>query len=291
MAYWWVNQGKTFDSASEDGYLWAPNPAKPVKPDWTNMLRLQVGDTVFCYSKKELKAVCTITAPPAAMISPYPDKWTAAEPGTVVLADFVKLPNPLTYKSIVTGPNAISFNGSYPVLQLKEKPALGYLFSLPDSVGQQLVQLCGVSLPSPNVPAIPQPNRSGTTRLFLGLARVGQGIFGKEVRKACNQVCAATGLQGKGLMLQAAHIKPWCDADDFERLDPENGILLHATLHHAFDEGLVSFDDNGEVVFKAGYSQIAKQLGFTEQAKLPSVLLTPKRKKYLEFHRKTFKFA
>lgn len=291
MAFWWVNQGQTFANARQDGFLWAPNPTKPSKPDWTNMLRLQVGDIVFCYSKKMLRAVCTIAASPAPMMSPYPNDWKHDEPGTVALADYVDLTTPLSYAAITSGASAISLAGAYPKLQLPDKPALAYLFELPPTAGTQLLALCGVAPPSANVPAIPTKNAKGTTRLYLRLARVGQGVFGKEVREASANRCAATGLQGEGMILQAAHIKPWEVCSDIERLDPENGLLLHATLHHAFDQGLVSFDDAGLLLLKPGTNPIAGKIGLTPQTQLPSTLLTPNRRKYLKSHRKEFGFS
>lgn len=290
MAFWWVNQGQTYDNALQNGFLWAPNPTKPSKPDWTNMLRLQVGDIVFCYSKKHLRAICTITAPPASLMSPYPKDWNHEEPGTVALADYVELTTPLSYAAVTSGANAISLAGAYPKLQLPDKPTQAYLFELPPAAGTQLLALCGVAPPSANVPPIPAKNAKGTTRLYLRLARIGQGVFGKEVRKGSANCCAATGLQGEGMILQAAHIKPWELSSDVERLDPENGLLLHATLHHAFDQGLVSFDNSGLLLLKPGVNPIAGQLGLTPQTQLPSALLTPSRKKYLTGHRKKHGF-
>lgn len=297
MAFWWVNQGQTFANAVKDGFLWAPNPTKPSKPDWTNMLRLQVGDVVFCYSRKMLRAVCTITAPPAAMMSPYPDDWKHDEPGTVALADYVQLATPLSYAAVTSGPNGISLAGAYPTLQPLDaarqplnKPAQAYLFELPAAAGAQLLALCGVAPPSANVPPLPAKNAKGTTRLYLRLARVGQGVFGKEVRKASGNSCVATGLQGDGLILQAAHIKPWERCNDIERLDPENGLLLHATLHHAFDQGLISFDDAGLLLLKPGVNPVAGKFGLTPQTQLPSILMTPSRRKYLKGHREEFGF-
>jgi hypothetical protein len=290
MAFWWVNQGRTFANALQDGFLWAPNPTKPSKPDWTNMLRLQVGDIVFCYSKKKLRAVCTITAPPAAMFSPYPSDWKHDEPGTVALADYVELATPLSYAAVISGPNAVSLVGAFPKLQLADKPALAYLFELPHAAGTQLLALCNIVPPSANAPAIPAKNAKGTTRLYLRLARVGQGVFGKEVRKACADCCAATGLQGLGMILQAAHIKSWEKSSDAERLDPENGVLLHATLHHAFDQGLLSFDNAGSLLLKPGMDPLASRIGLTPETQLPLALLTPRRRKYLQCHRERFGF-
>lgn len=53
-----------------------------------------------------------------------------------------------------------------------------------------------------------------------------------------------TGISDAAL-LRASHIKPWKNASDAERLDVHNGLLLSALWDAAFDEGLVTFDDDG----------------------------------------------
>ncbi|ARK30123.1 McrB family protein [Halalkalibacter krulwichiae] len=58
-AFWWVNQGKTHNQEKEGGFLWAPQKSKrgfPV-PHHVSLLRARVGDFVFCYSDKEIKAL------------------------------------------------------------------------------------------------------------------------------------------------------------------------------------------------------------------------------------------
>jgi predicted restriction endonuclease len=48
--------------------------------------------------------------------------------------------------------------------------------------------------------------------------------------------------------LRASHIVPWADCDDEQRLDIHNGLLLSALWDGAFDQGLVSFADDGAVL-------------------------------------------
>src|ERR1700722_3137446 len=50
-------------------------------------------------------------------------------------------------------------------------------------------------------------------------------------------------------LLRASHIIPWSECgSDAERLDVRNGLLLSALWDAAFDAGLVSFDNDGEVI-------------------------------------------
>jgi putative restriction endonuclease len=55
-------------------------------------------------------------------------------------------------------------------------------------------------------------------------ARVGQGIFRDRLERI-ESACRVTGIMDRRY-LQATHIKPWKDADDREKLDGANGLLL-----------------------------------------------------------------
>ena len=57
-------------------------------------------------------------------------------------------------------------------------------------------------------------------------------------------------------LLRASHIKPWARCEtDAERLDVYNGLLLAAHLDAAFDAGLVSFSDEGAILFSSHFAQ------------------------------------
>jgi len=86
-----------------------------------------------------------------------------------------------------------------------------------------------------------------TTKQQVVDARRGQGAFRIALEKAWGGGCAITRTANSSL-LRASHIKPWRDADNRERLDPDNGLLLLATLDAAFDTGFISFDDAGRIL-------------------------------------------
>jgi predicted restriction endonuclease len=77
-------------------------------------------------------------------------------------------------------------------------------------------------------------------------ARRGLGSFRQNVEKF-EQACRVTGLLDRR-HLRATHIKPWRDADDGERLDGENGLLLSPHVSHLFERGYISFGDDGELL-------------------------------------------
>jgi putative restriction endonuclease len=67
--------------------------------------------------------------------------------------------------------------------------------------------------------------------------------------------CAVTGVTEPRL-LRASHIKPWAKCEtDAERLDVYNGLLLAAHLDAAFDVGLISFSDEGAILFSSQFTQ------------------------------------
>ncbi|WP_187971067.1 HNH endonuclease [Aquibium microcysteis] len=83
-----------------------------------------------------------------------------------------------------------------------------------------------------------------TERKALIAARIGQGKFRKRVLALWNGRCAVTGCSLVAV-IRASHLLPWRAATNEERLDPENGLPLVATLDALFDAGLISFDPDG----------------------------------------------
>ncbi|MGB2552084.1 HNH endonuclease [Campylobacter sp. MOP51] len=69
--------------------------------------------------------------------------------------------------------------------------------------------------------------------------RIGQSKFRKDVLLR-DESCVVTGISNPSLLI-ASHIKPWFACDDFERTNPDNGILLSATYDRLFDRGLITF--------------------------------------------------
>ena len=49
-------------------------------------------------------------------------------------------------------------------------------------------------------------------------------------------------------LLVASHIIPWA-SNETERMNPENGICLSSLYDKAFDKGLISFTNDGKVIF------------------------------------------
>ncbi len=88
---------------------------------------------------------------------------------------------------------------------------------------------------------------NATERKGLVTSRIGQGAYRKSVLHRWNFACAVTGYE-KNEILIASHIVPWKHANDDERLDVHNGILLSPTYDALFDQHLISFENNGKII-------------------------------------------
>lgn len=86
----------------------------------------------------------------------------------------------------------------------------------------------------------------------------------------------------------ASHIKPFRDALGTEEYDVNNGLLLSKNIDCLFDQGFITFANNGKLIL----SKFLKQdvVAFLQRYSLDKKLMTDKRKEYLIYHRtKIFK--
>jgi putative restriction endonuclease len=91
------------------------------------------------------------------------------------------------------------------------------------------------------------PNLTQTQKEQLVKSRIGQGAF-RDGLLAKWKRCCMTGCEIRPI-LRASHIKPWRHSNNGERLDVFNGLLLSPNMDALFDGGLISFSDNGEILY------------------------------------------
>ena len=118
--------------------------------------------------------------------------------------------------------------------------------------------------------------------------RIGQGKFRKALDKLWDGKCAILGLQTREV-LRASHIKPWRESSSEERMDPHNGLLLSAHLDALFDRYLISFDEQGEILFSNALHR--EVLTFNLNGAKLRGRLSKKQYGYLECHRNQFRSA
>ena len=114
-------------------------------------------------------------------------------------------------------------------------------------------------------------------------SRVGQGTFRAEVLGMWDSRCCVTGSRTLDA-IRASHIKPWRDSDKHERLDPNNGLPLVATLDALFDAGLITFAQNGKLLFSECLDSTERQILNLSGLRL---IRQPNERieKYLAYHR------
>lgn len=111
--------------------------------------------------------------------------------------------------------------------------------------------------------------------------RVTQGKFRDSLLKR-DKKCVICGLDIE-LLLVASHIKPWSNANDYEKQDENNGILLCANHDALFDKGYISFDDYGKIyISKLIDKDSYKMLNINEAI---SIKINENQDKYMEYHR------
>lgn len=84
-------------------------------------------------------------------------------------------------------------------------------------------------------------------------------------------------------VLIASHIKPYVECEENEKFDADNGLLLSKNIDNLFDNGWITFDDDGTVLCSDNLDiRIKSEL---QKQKLDKKYLNEKRLKYLKYHR------
>jgi putative restriction endonuclease len=122
-----------------------------------------------------------------------------------------------------------------------------------------------------------------TTRAAIVKARVGQGLFRRLVLQLYG-CCLVTNIEEPKLLV-ASHIKPWkdCRKNPQECLDPHNALLLSPTWDRLFDQGFVSFSENGEMLISDNLTNDVQE---ALNANVTSIKLTERQSSYMAFHRR-----
>ena len=121
----------------------------------------------------------------------------------------------------------------------------------------------------------------GESRDAVVKVRVNQGVFREKLLQKYSKCCLC-GVSNKAL-LTASHIKPWCKSNALEKLDIENGFLMCPNHDRLFDQGWITFDNNGKIIIADEMSQ--EDRIFMNVNKDMKITLSEKNKIYLQYHR------
>jgi putative restriction endonuclease len=114
-------------------------------------------------------------------------------------------------------------------------------------------------------------------------ARQGQGKYRTSLINEMRE-CLVTGVNDERMLI-ASHIKPWRSANDEEKIDKYNGLLLTPTFDRLFDQGFITFSDDGKIFVSPYLSPMnIRRLSLIPNKKC-DLIYNKKRCEYLEFHR------
>lgn len=127
-------------------------------------------------------------------------------------------------------------------------------------------------------------NINNEERKVLVKSRWNQGVFRNLLIKKYNNTCPLTNIKHNDLLI-ASHIKPYSKCSREESIDEDNGILLSALADKLFDKGLISFDNDGNIIYSNKLCEI-DLVKIKEHIKDNNKLnLTFKMSHYMKYHR------
>ncbi|MCE5975243.1 HNH endonuclease [Sinirhodobacter sp. WL0062] len=273
VAYWWVNNKQTYAHEVGGNYLWSPTTRSDGGRNefYENMKRVRPGDVVFAFAGGEIRAVGVCSAP--AILAPKPGEFGATGEnwggdGWRVPVEFTRLSTPLRPKDHMDV-LAPTLPEKYSPIQANGNGNQGaYLAAVPVEMAAAVIELLGplwaeidrstTIEPAHQIEAIEASeeqverelrNRTDldeTDKLQLVKSRRGQGIYRQNL-EGFEKSCRITGVSNRR-HLRASHIKPWRASTTFEKLDGNNGLLLSPHIDHLFDQGFISFADDGALL-------------------------------------------
>jgi len=112
---------------------------------------------------------------------------------------------------------------------------------------------------------------------------IAQRMFRGNLLRLWQGSCAVTSVQ-EPRVLRFGHIKPWADSNLQEKVDHFNGLLLVPNLDTLFNEGFISFQNDGHILVSRNWRDDDKRrMHITPDLRLRAV--HSRSRCYLEYHR------
>ena len=300
MRYWWVSQNATFKHELDGGYLWSPKENKNHQSlqYYDNMRLIRDGDPIVSYVKGRVVAVSTAVG--EAYSAPKPDEFGSAgnewsNEGWRVDADYRSLKEEISPKEHLKSIKPL-LPDKYSPLKSDGNGNQAYLFEIGKELFEFLMGLCNNQFSGDFIDEVQEAEITQEIKIYLSnitdeverettgigikKSRKGQGLFKSRVKNV-EQSCRVTSAIGQPL--QASHIKPWSKSNCIEKLDGNNGLLLSPHIHWLFDQGYISFTDEGELkISKCCDPNILKAWGIHEKN---TGTFKNEQKIYLNYHR------
>src|SRR5438309_1261847 len=208
MAFWLVYQGDSYARSRAGGYLWAPKRGRSNqrRQYWTNMTLVQPGDIVFSGVDNAIRAVSM--ASDAAQDADWPDprderNW--GREGWRLNVTYYDLPRPLAYSEWVPAVRS-ELTYRHSPFDIAGEPNQGFLYALPNSVGELLLKLSEASGLDVALEAARKTyfSVSETQKEAIVNARGGQGEFRNRLIEVWQGRCSLSGVDRPEL-LRASH--------------------------------------------------------------------------------------
>lgn len=127
-------------------------------------------------------------------------------------------------------------------------------------------------------------NLNATERDTLVKARIGQGEYRDRLIQKYHGRCIITRLSLPEILI-ASHIKPWAASNNRERISSDNGLLLSATYDRLFDQGLISFENDGHILLSSIITSDNAEILNLNRSKKYDILCNPTMSGFLSYHR------
>ncbi|MCR5609030.1 MAG: HNH endonuclease [Lachnospiraceae bacterium] len=122
----------------------------------------------------------------------------------------------------------------------------------------------------------------GEEKEVLIKQRINQSRFRQGLLNKYKCKCALCGMSLEATLI-ASHIKPWSKSDSCEKVDIENGLLLCPNHDKLFDEGYISFDNDGKIMISSILdADNCIKLNVVSKMK---IMMSDRLKIYMEYHR------
>lgn len=318
MRYWWVNQNQTYNQELSGGYLWSPkrNSHGGRNPFYESMREVSPGDVIFSFNNTRIPSIGL--AQSHCYECPKPEEFGNTglnweKIGWKVNVNYQPLNNvicPRDHMSIIKP----LLPDRYSPLQQTGRGNQGvYLTELDERLASAITNLIGrqaellvngnrINEASSSYKSDPtsfiewethikhqiesDTALTKTERQTLVNSRIGQGRF-KDNVKQIESRCRITKVD-RAEHLRASHLKPWRDADNAERLNGENGLLLTPSIDHLFDRGFISFEDNGDLLMSpVSHKESLRKMGVPIDSVFNTGAFTEGQKEFLDYHRES----
>jgi hypothetical protein len=318
VRFWWVNQNQTYRQEIEGGYLWSPkrNANGVRNPFYEFMREVAPGDLVFSFVDTRIIAIGTVTS--YCYESPKPTEfggvglnWEAI--GWRVRVNFVLLTSKIRPKDHIDVLRRVLPTRYSPLQESGNGMQSVYLTEAPTPFAEVLMGLIGgeaaamkhranslaleksleienadLEIWEHHIESEIDSDRQlpETEREAIIVARRGQGLFKQRVMQIEDR-CRITGVTNP-IHLRASHCKPWRDANNEERINGENGLLLTPTIDHLFDRGFISFEDSGVlIVSPVAHAPSLNMMGVATDQIINVGTFTQGQKQFLDYHRES----